>query len=96
MPATTKRPTRRILGRLHGALLVALPSGKGGEDVYAVKRIRADWGAGFAWLKAGTTEPYHVMVDGAAGSSCDCQGCLQWAHCKHLDASKALIAQGKL
>ena len=40
--------------------------------------------------------PYVIDVGNEFGASCTCKGCSRWGHCRHLQASQALTAAGKL
>ena len=49
---------------------------------------------------AGGTDPeatgYDVLIDAAAGHTCECRGFLRHGHCSHVDAIRQLLADGSL
>lgn len=65
---------------------------------YAVEEFPADTGRGFVLLKAVGAGHYHCHVSPKHPSAdiCGCRGHERWGHCKHLDALRDLIANGKL
>jgi hypothetical protein len=66
---------------------------------YSIRPIPCDFGEAFELVKLEEDgETYHVLVDDAYTNapSCDCKGCLQWSHCKHADAIKALREAGRI
>lgn len=67
---------------------------------YRVRRLATDFGVGgfeIVKLAAGMVNTglvYHVLLDGRK-SKCDCIGCEQHGHCKHIEALQALLAAEK-
>jgi hypothetical protein len=68
---------------------------------YYVHEFPVDFGRGFRWEKfcSGGKDVYHVNVgDDTHPASCECKGHLHHGHrtvCKHIAATRALIAEGK-
>jgi hypothetical protein len=69
------------------------------SQTYRVKQLQTDFGkAGFELVKVadkaiGAGSVYHVLLDGRR-SHCDCIGCEQHGHCKHVKALLALLDAG--
>lgn len=102
------KPQRRvrISNHIHGAyaLHLAVPRGRQVNHFgYYLTPIPADFGLGFHVEKFGTEqeggEPagYDVLIDARHGfHQCECKGFLRWHHCKHVEATLALIQAGKI
>jgi hypothetical protein len=68
------------------------------EADYLLTEVPADFGRGFKVEKIGidcAEAAYHVNID-RDSRTCECQGYLCHAHCKHADGLAALIAAGRL
>jgi hypothetical protein len=98
------KPERRIRV-LHplsdsGAAVVAITVDNK-EDVYAVRRIAADFGVAYRLIKGELVEEpdntlrlrdaaeYDVLLDGERSTS-ECKGFLRWHRCKHVDGLTTL------
>ncbi|HEY7310011.1 MAG TPA: hypothetical protein VH643_11685 [Gemmataceae bacterium] len=100
----SRKPERRIRV-LHplsdsGAAVVAITVDNK-EEVYAVRRIAADFGAAYHVIKGELVEEpdeslrlhdaahYDLCLNGEQ-STCECKGFLRWHHCKHVSGLTAL------
>lgn len=107
-PRPRVKPERRIRV-LHplsasSAAVVAITV-DGNEDVYAVRRIAADFGDAYHVIKGELVEEpdetlrlrdaahYDVCLNGEQ-STCECRGFLRWHHCKHVAGLTALRQRG--
>lgn len=68
---------------------------------YTVQEFTADMGRGFMLFKTGhgsdeTEERYAVLAGPHGVTLCECKGFHFAGHCKHTEAVKTLIANGKL
>ena len=105
---TRKQPERRIR-ILHpisdnsaGVIAITVDNK---EDVYAVRRIAADFGVAFHVIKGELVEEpdetlhlrdaahYDVCLNGPQ-STCECKGFLRHGHCKHMDGLTVLRQRG--
>jgi hypothetical protein len=60
---------------------------------YLIRQVSCEIG-GKAWvvLRLGAAEPYHVRIAAPEGDQCDCLGFLSHGKCRHVSATRALIA----
>jgi hypothetical protein len=96
--ASTKKATRSLRFYEGAPALLEITSGKLMVG-YWLSVIPSDFGVGFQLKKcAGDgAETYHVNVShDHLSDSCDCIGHERHRHCKHSDAVRVLIQQGKL
>jgi hypothetical protein len=68
-----------------------------GESFYALQEFACEIGGrAFSVHRLGEERLYHVRIDGARDSSCECMGYLSHGRCRHIFALQALIAEGQL
>jgi hypothetical protein len=74
----------------------------GKRSDYWFERIRSEFGIAVHVSKIWdgrsndfASEEYDVLLDGQHGQ-CECLGFLRWGHCRHVDAGRQLLAEGKL
>jgi hypothetical protein len=98
-----KERTISALGRLRSGGVLVMIEERGPRslhaDHYLVTAIPADFGRAFLWEKfnGDDSEPYAVNVgDGSNSASCECRGYLHHGHCRHVDGSRQLMAEGSL
>ena len=79
------------------ACVVVITVGRKSQDYY-VQPLPADFGRAYQVEKIFTDAPetYHVNLGDDGTHQCDCQGFLQWNHCKHSAGLQALHAAGQL
>ena len=69
---------------------------------YWISPLASDWG--LAWtveradeeVKDGAEDTYSVLLENEQDSSCTCKGHTYHGYCKHVEACRALLAEGKL
>lgn len=95
MTATKPARTMRFIAHENGVHILALTVGKQ-TSRYFCQRIPADFGVGVRLEKFGAEggDSYDVNIDHR--SSCECRGFCRHGRCKHVDACKKLLAEGKL
>src|SRR5438132_6292072 len=66
-----------------------------GDSLYAFEEIPcAIGGRGFRMHRLESGQHYHVRIDGAPESSCECLGYLAHGRCRHIVALQTLIGAG--
>ncbi len=68
-----------------------------GDVCYAFREIPCEIGGrGFSVHRLGLGSLYHVRIDGAVESSCECMGYLSHGRCRHIFALRSLMRDGEL
>lgn len=69
---------------------------------YWISPLASDWGLAYRFERAGEEateavgESYDVLLENEQDASCTCPGHTFGGYCKHVDATRALLAAGKL